>query len=58
MSPELKTKVALIKEVNQIVTNWEDDIGFNWTNKECAKNIVRVLMNKYDITPKDTHLTN
>lgn len=53
MSPELKTKVALINEVNQIVTNWEDDIGFNWTNKECAKNIVRVLMNKYDITPKN-----
>ena len=49
MSPDVELKVKLTGIINQIITDWEDDIGYNWTNRECAKYIAKTLMKKFEI---------
>ena len=49
MNPEVELKVKIANVVRQVITDWQDDIGYEWTNRECAKYIAKELMKNFDI---------
>lgn len=49
MNSEVELKVKIASIVKQIITDWQDDIGYEWTNRECAKYIAKALMEKFEI---------
>lgn len=51
MSPELKTKVMLIKLIEEKINNWQDDLGYQYVNKDCAKDIAKKIFEEFEITP-------
>jgi len=51
MSPELKNKVKLIRIIEDKIFRWEDDIGYTSTNKECAIDIAKKILEKFEINP-------
>jgi hypothetical protein len=53
MNQEVELKVALANVIKQVITDWQDDIGYDWTNKECAKYVAKEILKKFKVEPID-----
>ena len=53
MNQEVEIKAMLANVIKQVITDWEDDIGYDWTNRECSKCIAREILKKFKVEPLD-----